>query len=112
MKINIKIRQYIIVTRNLLFFMLISNDYSKGQLRSYMRTPINYYLAQTLSEQGYPAIVMGTGNMDEDGYLAYFCKYWDGAVDVQLILDLHKSEVFKVGKYLSIPKNILNQIKI
>jgi len=85
-----------------------SNDFSKGQLRSYMRTPINYYLAQTLSEQGFPAIVMGTGNMDEDGYLAYFCKYGDGAVDVQLISDLHKSEVFKVGKYLEIPDSILN----
>ena len=85
-----------------------SNDFSRGQLKSYIRTPINYYLAQTLSEQGYPAIVMGTGNMDEDGYLAYFCKYGDGAVDVQLISDLHKSEVFKVGKYLSIPESILN----
>lgn len=85
-----------------------SNDFSKGQLRSYMRTPVNYYLAQTLSEQGYPAIVMGTGNMDEDRYLAYFCKYGDGAVDVQLISDLHKSEVFKVGKYLGVPNSILD----
>ncbi len=85
-----------------------SNDFSKGQLRSYMRTPVNYYLAQTLNEQGYPSIVMGTGNMDEDRYLAYFCKYGDGAVDVQLISDLHKSEVFKVGKYLGVPNSILD----
>lgn len=84
-----------------------SNDFSKGQLRSYMRTPINYYLAQTLTEQGYPSFVMGTGNKDEDGYLAYFCKYGDGAVDVQLINDLHKNEVYKVAEYMEVPDSIL-----
>jgi NAD+ synthase (glutamine-hydrolysing) len=47
---------------------------------------------------------MGTGNMDEDGYLAYFCKAGDGVVDVQLISDLHKSEVFKVAEALGVPE--------
>ena len=72
-----------------------------------MRTPINYYCAQLLSQMGYPAIVMGTGNMDEDGYLAYFCKAGDGVVDVQLIADLHKSEVFKCAEYLGVPDSIV-----
>ena len=84
-----------------------SNKFSGGQLRSYMRTPVNYYCAQLLTSQGFPSIVMGTGNMDEDGYLAYFCKAGDGVVDVQLISDLHKSEVFKTAKYLNIPESIL-----
>ena len=83
------------------------NKFSGGQLRSYMRTPINYYCAQLLSQMGYPAIVMGTGNMDEDGYLAYFCKAGDGVVDVQLITDLHKSEVFKCAEYLGVPDSIV-----
>jgi NAD+ synthase (glutamine-hydrolysing) len=83
------------------------NLFSQGQLKSYMRTPVNYYLAQLLNEQGYKSIVIGTGNKDEDGYLAYYCKYGDGAIDVQLISDLHKSEVFIVGKYLNIPDSIL-----
>tara|TARA_B100000676_G_scaffold233094_1_gene232088 strand:+ start:243 stop:1106 length:864 start_codon:yes stop_codon:yes gene_type:complete len=83
------------------------NKFSGGQLRSYMRTPINYYCAQLLSQMGYPAIVMGTGNMDEDGYLAYFCKAGDGVVDVQLIADLHKSEVFKCAEYLGVPDSIV-----
>jgi NAD+ synthase (glutamine-hydrolysing) len=82
--------------------------FSKGQLRSYLRTPVNYYAAQVLSSEGYPAIVIGTGNKDEDGYLAYFCKYGDGAVDVQLIADLHKSEVFQVAQFLGVPESILN----
>jgi NAD+ synthase (glutamine-hydrolysing) len=72
-----------------------------------MRTPVNYYAAQLLSQQGYPAVVMGTGNKDEDGYLAYFCKYGDGAVDVQLISDLHKSQVFMVAKEFSVINSIL-----
>lgn len=84
------------------------NEFSNGQLRSYLRTPANYYAAQLLSSQGYPAIVVGTGNKDEDGYLAYFCKYGDGAVDLQLISDLHKSQVFAVGRHLNVVESILN----
>jgi NAD+ synthase (glutamine-hydrolysing) len=81
--------------------------FATGQLRSYMRTPVGYYVAQLLSQNGTPCVVMGTGNQDEDGYLAYFCKAGDGVVDVQLIADLHKSEVFKVGKELGVPDSIL-----
>eukprot|EP00658_Telonema_sp_P-2_P084087 TRINITY_DN9242_c0_g1_i1.p1 TRINITY_DN9242_c0_g1~~TRINITY_DN9242_c0_g1_i1.p1 ORF type:complete len:233 (-),score=81.65 TRINITY_DN9242_c0_g1_i1:294-992(-) len=77
--------------------------FASGQLRSYMRTPVGYYVAQLYSQEGTPAIVMGTGNMDEDGYLAYFCKAGDGVVDVQLISDLHKSEVFAVARALKVP---------
>lgn len=84
------------------------NNFSKGQLKSYMRTPVNYYSAQLLGEQGFPAVVVGTGNKDEDGYLAYFCKYGDGAVDIQFINGLHKSQVYSVGKYLNVPECILN----
>lgn len=83
------------------------DDFSKGQLRSYLRTPANYYGSQLLKQQGFPAIVIGTGNKDEDGYLAYFCKYGDGAVDVQIISDLHKSQVYTVGKHLNVIESIL-----
>lgn len=92
-------------------------DFASGQLRSYMvffssnthsqRTPVGYYVAQLLSQAGTPCVVMGTGNRDEDGYLGYFCKAGDGVVDVQLIADLHKSEVFKVGAVLGVPESIL-----
>jgi len=77
--------------------------FARGQLRSYMRVPTAYYTAQLISQTGNPCLVMGTGNMDEDGYLAYFCKAGDGVVDVQLISDLHKSEVFKVAVELGVP---------
>lgn len=81
--------------------------FAHGQLRSYMRTPTAYYVAQLYSQTGGPAIVMGTGNMDEDGYLGYFSKAGDGVVDVQLISDLHKSEVFQVARELGVPANTL-----
>jgi len=86
---------------------IVGNSFSKGQLRSYMRTPVGYYIAQILSQNGTPCVVMGTGNKDEDGYLAYFCKAGDGVVDVQLISDIHKSEVFKVGVEVGVPSSIL-----
>jgi len=89
-------------------FTTVGNVFSQGQLRSYMRTPVNYYCTQLLNQEGYPSVVVGTGNKDEDGYLAYFCKYGDGAVDIQLISDLHKSQVFQVGRFLNIPDSILN----
>jgi NAD+ synthase (glutamine-hydrolysing) len=82
---------------------ITGGKFANGQLRSYMRTPVGYYVAQLFSQDGNPAIVMGTGNMDEDGYLAYFCKAGDGVVDVQLISDLHKSEVFQVARVLGVP---------
>ena len=87
-----------------------NNSFSGGQMKSYMRTPVNYYCAQLMTQIGYPAVVMGTGNKDEDGYLAYFCKAGDGVVDIQLISDLHKSEVYKVGHYLKVPDSILNAV--
>jgi len=81
--------------------------FADGMMRSYMRTPAGYYVAQLVSSGGNPCVVMGTGNQDEDGYLAYFCKAGDGCVDVQLISKIHKSEVFKVGYHLGVPESTL-----
>ena len=81
--------------------------FASGQLRSYMRTPVAYYVCQLLSAQKIPSIVLGTGNYDEDGYLYYFCKAGDGTSDVQLIHDLHKSEVKAVAKELGVIDSII-----
>eukprot|EP01097_Dermamoeba_algensis_P005514 TRINITY_DN3515_c0_g1_i1.p1 TRINITY_DN3515_c0_g1~~TRINITY_DN3515_c0_g1_i1.p1 ORF type:complete len:304 (+),score=86.15 TRINITY_DN3515_c0_g1_i1:78-989(+) len=83
------------------------NIFATGQLKSYMRTPVAYYTAQLITSTGLPCVVLGTGNKDEDGYLFYFCKAGDGVSDIQLINDLHKSEVFKVSHYLNVPESIL-----
>jgi NAD+ synthase (glutamine-hydrolysing) len=81
--------------------------FARGQLRSYMRTPVGYFVCQLLATAGTPAVVMGTGNKSEDGYLRYFCKAGDGVVDVQLISDLYKNEVFMVGAALGVPESVL-----
>lgn len=83
------------------------NKFARGQLRSYMRTPVVFFAAQLLSASGTPSVVVGTGNKDEDGYLFYFCKAGDGVADIQLIADLHKSEVFLVGKALGVPESVI-----
>jgi NAD+ synthase (glutamine-hydrolysing) len=76
--------------------------FSKSMFKSYQRTPVAYLIASH-----YGGVVVGTGNLDEDGYLYYYCKFGDGAVDVGLIWDLHKSEVFKLAEYLGVPQSVL-----
>lgn len=85
-----------------------ANFFANGNLRSYMRTPVAFYVAQLLSQEGTPAVVVGTGNYDEDGFLFYFSKAGDGVSDIQLIADLHKSEVFSVARYLGVSQSILD----
>lgn len=86
---------------------VVGESWASGQLVSYIRTPAIYYATSLLSQQGLPAIVCGTTNRDEGGYLGFFGKASDGMVDVQLISDLHKSEIYAVGKKLKVPKTIL-----
>lgn len=86
----------------------ISSDaWAIGQLGPYSRTPVLYYTTSLLSQEGYPAIVCGTTNKDEGSYLGYIGKASDGMVDVQLISDIHKSEVYSVGRFLDIPNSIM-----
>jgi len=84
------------------------NYFTQGQLRSYLRTPVIYYITQLTTQAGNPCVVMSTGNFDEDGFLLYYAKFGDGACDLAILADLHKSEVFKVGKQLGVPKSILH----
>lgn len=84
--------------------------FADGNLRSYMRTPAGYYVAQLLSQEGFPAIVLGTGNQDEDGYLFYFSKAGDGISDVQLIHDLHKAEVYAIAAEMKLCPELQNAV--
>ena len=59
-------------------------------------------------ERNFARILYASQNLFCCGYLAYFCKAGDGVVDVQLIADLHKSEVFKCAEYLGVPMRIVN----
>lgn len=85
-----------------------ADAWSRGQLVSYLRTPTLYYFTSVLNAQGYRPLLVGTINKDEGGYLGYLCRSGDGCVDVQLISDLHKSEVYQVANYFKVPKSIIN----
>lgn len=51
--------------------------------------------------------VVGTTNKSE--YLqGYFVKYGDGGSDIEPLVNLYKSQIFQIGHYLQVPKNILN----
>lgn len=80
-----------------------------GQATSYARTPAYYYITSVLAAQGTPGIVLGTTNLSEGGYLGYFGKASDGMVDVQMISDIYKSEVYKVGALLGIPEAVMTR---
>lgn len=82
--------------------------WAAGQLVSYLRTPALFYLTSLLTQEGFPAIVCGTTNRDEGGYIGYFGKAADGMVDLQLISDLHKSEIFAISEFLGVPDSILS----
>jgi NAD+ synthetase len=84
--------------------------WARGQLVSYVRTPSLYYFTSVLNSQGFKPVLVGTINRDEGAYLGYLCKSGDGCVDLQLISDLHKSEVYAVGHELNVPKSIMEAV--
>lgn len=86
---------------------LESTPWSRGQLVAYARTPILYNTCSTLTAHGYPALVIGTINLSEGGYLGYIGKASDALVDLQIISDVYKSEVYEAAKLLGVPHSIL-----
>lgn len=85
----------------------IGNNWACGQLVSYLRTPVLYYLCSVLSTQGENSVVCGTTNRDEGAYIGFFGKASDAMVDLQLISDIHKSEVYQLAELLKIPSEIV-----
>ena len=55
-------------------------------------------------------LVTGTGNKIEDFGVGFYTKYGDGGVDISPIADLTKTQVYSLGKYLKIIKNILSAL--
>lgn len=85
------------------------NAWSIGQLVPHARTMVLAALCSYFTGNNQPAVVIGTTNKDEYSYLGYFGKYSDGLVDLQIISDLHKSEVYTVAKWFGVPKIIVEK---
>jgi len=52
-------------------------------------------------------IVVGTGNKVEDFGVGFYTKYGDGGVDISPIADCTKTQIWEMGRYLGISKNII-----
>lgn len=80
-----------------------------GQIDSIVRTPALYGMAAKLQTHDFNSIVVGTTNRDEGAYIGFYGKQSDGAVDLQPIADLHKSEVYAMLEYLDAPESIISR---
>lgn len=87
-----------------------STPWARGQLVAYARTPLLYNTCSILTDNGTPALVIGTTNLSEGGYLGYVGKASDGMVDLQIISDLYKSEVYKVALHIGVTESIIDAI--
>lgn len=74
-----------------------------ANLRARLRMSTLYTFASN-----YRYLVVGTDNAAE-WYTGYFTKYGDGGVDIQPIIDLTKSEVGELARYLNVPEEVIDK---
>lgn len=74
-----------------------------GQFNANLRSVYFYHFANA-----YNGLVCGTINKSE--YLTgYWGKFCDAQVDIQLLFDLYKTEVYELAKYLGVPDFIIKR---
>ncbi len=74
---------------------------AKMNTASRIRAVILYHYANT-----HNALVIGTSNKTEI-MLGYFTKYGDGAVDIEVIGSMFKTDELELARYLKIPEKII-----
>lgn len=89
---------------------LPGSDWTRGQLVPYLRTPLFYNTCSLLTDAGSPALVVGTTNLSEGGYLGYVGKASDGMTDLQIISDLFKSEVYAVAQLCGLDDSVVSTV--
>lgn len=75
----------------------------KANIKPRLRMLSLYYFAQA---QNY--LVLGTDNKSEIA-IGYTTKYGDSGVDLQVLGDLNKHQVYELARYLEIPEVIINK---
>lgn len=68
-----------------------------------LRMTTLYYYAQSLNY-----LVVGSSNYSEY-YTGYFTKHGDSGADIFPIVDILKTDIFEMAKYLSLPKEIIEK---
>lgn len=79
-----------------------------ASFKSRLTTPLAGFISKAIdSGRGR---IFGTGNGEEDGFLRYFDKYGDGAVDNNILAGLTKAEVRQLARYLGVPERIITKL--
>ena len=79
-----------------------------SSLKSRFTTPLAGFISKAIDEG--KGRIFGTGNGEEDGYLRYFDKYGDGAVDNNILAGLNKAEVRQLARHMGIPERIITKM--
>lgn len=74
-----------------------------GNVMARVRMIYLYDLAKKLN-----ALVVGTENKSEY-YLSYFTRFGDEASDIEPIRNLYKTQVWEMGKFLKVPRHIIEK---
>jgi NAD+ synthase len=90
------------------FESYIKLDGSRGKLLKANIKPRLRMLTLYYSAQARNYLVLGTSNKSEIT-VGYATKYGDNAVDLQILGDLLKSEVYELARYLKVPASIINK---
>ena len=80
-----------------------NSEHGFANSRARLRMTTLYQVAAANS-----GIVVGTGNKVEDFGVGFYTKYGDGGVDISPIADCTKTQVWELGKYLGISKEIID----
>ena len=76
---------------------------ASSSIKHRVRMTLLYYYAEKNN-----FCVMGTTNKSE--FLqGYFVKYGDGGTDIEPLSNLYKSQIYQIGEFLKIPKEILEK---
>ena len=80
-----------------------NNEHGFANSRARLRMATLYQVAAANS-----GIVVGTGNKVEDFGVGFYTKYGDGGVDISPIADCTKTQVWELGRYLGVSKEIID----
>jgi NAD+ synthase (glutamine-hydrolysing) len=83
---------------------LMDSTHAIANAKARIRMTILYYFANLLR-----SLVIGTSDKSEIA-LGYTTKYGDNASDLLVIGDLWKTDVIKLGRFLSVPERILKKM--
>lgn len=75
----------------------------RANIKPRLRMITLYYFAQA-----HNYLVLGTSNKSEIN-VGYATKHGDSGVDLQILADLYKDEVYKLARYLEVPDSIINK---